>query len=268
MNFINLKSNRGLVNLLADFILLEINENEKYDIIIEVSDFGRFFVVNGMTSKKDVINLSEVTVKFKKEYEDLMTLLGYEELNVIDLIIYGNELSKKNEFWFTYYDTERPVYSRKTIDLTSTNLKYQKINNNSIELDFSENTTEGLGVFTYSPLNITSEFPYGHSFNMGRNFYYYSEYICNHLFTMLMCDEINFKCSINKDLNDDYNIDIISNSIYKKEKIKSLILDVFDFNLGKFKNKISGYNYIEDITKPLEKKPWLVKDEIKNMLMF
>ncbi len=109
MNFINLKSNRGLVNLLADFILLEINENEKHDTIIEVSDFGRFFVVNGMTSRKDVINLSEVTVKFKKEYEDLMTLLGYEELNVIDLIIYGNELSKKNEFWFTYYDTERPI---------------------------------------------------------------------------------------------------------------------------------------------------------------
>jgi hypothetical protein len=268
MDFIKLKSNRGLVNLLADFILMEINENEKYDSVIEVSDFGRFFVVNGMTSRKEIINLSDVTTKFKKEYESLLSELGYEEINVIDLIIYDNELSKKEEFWFTFYNTERPCYSEKTINLSSTNLKYQKISNSSIELDFSETKTDNLDFFTYSPLNISSEFPHGYSFNMGRNYYYYSEYICNHLFKTLMCSEISFKCSSIKNLNDDFNIDVISKSIYDKEKIKSLILDVFDFNLSKFKNKITGYSYIKDITEPLGEKPWLVKDEIKNIILF
>lgn len=268
MDFININSNRGLVNLLADFILQELNENEKYDTVIEVSDFGRFFVVNGMTSKKEIVSLSDITVKFKNKYKDLLTKIGYKEFNLIDLIIYDNELTKKEEFWFKFYNTKRPSFSKKTIELSSTNLKYQKITNSVIELDFSEENTENLEYFTYSPLNISSEFPYGYSFNMGRNFLYYSEYVCNHLFTMLMCDEISFKCSTKKNTNGDYTIDVVSNSIYTNEKIRSLILDVFDFNLNKFKKKLINYNYIEDLTKPLDEKPWLVKDEIENISIF
>jgi hypothetical protein len=267
MDFVKLKSNRGIVNLFADFILLEINENEKYDTVIEVSDFGRFFVVNGMTSRKEIINISDVSTKFKKEYEGLLSNLGYEEINVIDLIIYDKELVKKEELWFTFYNTERPCYSKKVINLSSINLNYQKISNLSVELDFSETNTNDIEYFTYTPLNISSEFPHGYSFNMGRGYYYYSEYICNHLFKTLMCNEISFKCSSIKNLNDDFNIDIISKSSYDKENIKSLILDVFDFNLPKFKNKIAGYNYIKDITEPLGEKPWLVKDEIKNIII-
>lgn len=266
MNYINLNSNRGIVNLLSDFILLEINENEKYDTLIEVSDFGRFFVINGLTSRKDVVNLSDITDKFKKEYGDILTSIGYNEINVIDLIVYGNELHKKNEFWFTFHNTKRPSYSEKTIELSSSGLKYHKISDDSIELDFSEENTDGLGIFTYTPLNISSEFPHGYSLNMGRKFYYYSEYICYHLFRVLMCDKISFKCSINKNSNDDYDIDIISNSVYNNEKIKSLVLDVFD--LDRFTIKVSDYNYIEDITKPLGDKPWLINDELKNMLIF
>jgi hypothetical protein len=45
-------------------------------------------------------------------------------------------------------------------------------------------------------------------------------------------------------------------------------LDVFDFNLNKFKNKLVDYNYIKDITEPLGEKPWLVKDNIKNIIVF
>jgi hypothetical protein len=268
MDFINLNSNRGVVNLLSDFILIEINENENHDTIIEVSDFGRFFVINGMTSRKDVVNISEITDKFKNQYESLLTSLGYDEINVIDLIIYGNELTKKDEYWFTYHRTERPYYSDNVIKLSSTNLNYQKISDEFIELDFSEKNTADLGVFTYTPLTISSEFPHGYSYNMGRKYYYYSEYICNHLFAILMCDKITFKCSDTKNSNDDYNIDIITNSIYNKETILSLVLDVFDFDLCGFKNKISDYNYIDDLTKPFDNKPWLVKDEIRNMLIF
>jgi hypothetical protein len=139
MDYIRLNTNRGLTNLLSDFILLEIIQNEKYDAIIEVSDFGRFFVVNGITSRKEILNLSEITSKFKNEYSDLVSELNYEELNIIDLIIYDNELVKKEEFWFTFYNTERPCSSQKIIEQSTTDLNYQKMSNSSIELDFSEN---------------------------------------------------------------------------------------------------------------------------------
>jgi len=268
MNFINLNSNRGLVNLLSDFILLELNEYEKYDSVVEVTDFGRFFVVNGFTSRNDLIDLSNITEKFKKEYSELLTELGYKELNVIDLIIYDSKLNEKDEFWFTFYNTERPSYCERVIELSSKNVKYQKIKNTSIELDFSETNTDNLGYFTYSPLNISSEFPHGYSFNMGRKYYYYSEYICNHLFNTITNNDINFKCSIKQNSEDDFNIEILTKSIYPNDKIKSLVLDVFDFNLNEFKNKLSGYNYIDDITKPFDSKPWLIRDRIRDILIF
>lgn len=274
MDFINLNSNRGVVNLFADFILKEINDNEKYDSLIEVTDCGKFFVVNGMTSRKEIVNLSEVNVKFKEKYKNLLLDNGYGEINVIDLIMYGQELVKKDNFWFTFYNTEKPTYNKETIQFVTTmskDIKYQKISqgaHNSIEIDFSENNTNNLDVFSYPPLNISSQFPHGYSFEMGRNHYYYSEYVCNHLFNHLMCEEIKFKSSTFKNTEDDFDIDIISNSIYDKEKIKSLVLDVFDFNLTKFKTKILNYDYSEDVINPLSKKPWLVKDQLKNILIF
>jgi hypothetical protein len=198
MNFIKLKSNRGLVNLLSDFILSELNNLENYDTIIEVSDFGRFFVVNGLTSRPDVVDLSVVKDKFKLKYESLLSELNYNDMNIIDLITYGNELSKKEDAWFTFYRTQRPCYNDHIINLSSSELLYQRILPTLIELDYSEQNNQNVGVFNYSPMTITSEFPYGHSFNMGRGAFYYSEYICNHLFNTLSTDEISIKFSLTK----------------------------------------------------------------------
>jgi hypothetical protein len=268
MNFIKLKSNRGLVNLLSDFILSEINVNEKFDTIIEVSDFGRFFVVNGLTSRSDVVDLSIIKDKFKSKHSSLLSELGYEDINIIDIIIYGNELTKKDEMWFTFYRSQRPCYNNHIINLSSSNLDYQRITPNSIELNYSELNNQNIGIFSYSPMTITSEFPHGYSFNMGRGFFYYSEYVCNHLFGTLSTDEISIKFSSIKNIDDDFDIDILTNTKYSKEKTISLILDVFDFDLNKFKDKLVGYNYEKDITEPFGEKPWLVKDEIKNIIMF
>jgi len=274
MGFINLNSNRGLVNLLADYIMIEISEKDKYDTIIEVTDCGRFFVFNGMTSRKDLLNISDLLNKFKTEYESLVNSLGYDNFNIIDLVIYDNQLIKKEEFWFDFYNTNRPIFSDKIINFLNSDLsklKYQKLedgHNLNVELDFSEENTNSLNYFTYTPMTISSEFPHGYSFNMGRNHYYYSEYVVNQLFTTLMCNRISFRSSTKINSDGDLNIEVLTNSIYSNDKIKSLILDVFNFDLHKFKKLISEYNYIEDLTKPLSEKPWLKKDQLKNIIMF
>jgi hypothetical protein len=47
-----------------------------------------------------------------------------------------------------------------------------------------------------------------------------------------------------------------------------MVLDVFDFDMLKFKSTIKSYDIIEDLTKPFDKKPWLIKDRIKDLVIF
>ena len=95
MKYINQKSNRGIVNLFADFVLKEINKDKEYDTTIEVTDCGRFFVINGMTNSENILNITTVKEDFVKENKTLLTIFGYEHINVIDLILYKQELVKK-----------------------------------------------------------------------------------------------------------------------------------------------------------------------------
>jgi hypothetical protein len=47
-----------------------------------------------------------------------------------------------------------------------------------------------------------------------------------------------------------------------------MVLDVFDFDMLVFNDKIKGYDIMEDITNPFGDKPWLVKDKLKDLILF
>ena len=102
---------------------------------------------------------------------------------------------------------------------------------------------------------------------MGRQEFYYSEYICNHLFDVILTSQLTFKYSSNK-VDDDNQIDLKSMSLFPRKDILSMILDVFDFDMLVFNDKIKGYDIMNDILKPFEIKPWLIKDKIKDVVLF
>jgi hypothetical protein len=102
---------------------------------------------------------------------------------------------------------------------------------------------------------------------MGRQELYYSEYICNQLFDVLLTDKLTFKYSSVK-VDEDNQIDIVSNSIHPKKDIISMVLDVFDFDMLVFNDKIKNYDIIEDMTLPFDTKPWLTRDKIKDLILF
>ena len=102
---------------------------------------------------------------------------------------------------------------------------------------------------------------------MGRQELYYSEYICNQLFNVILTNKVTFKYSSIK-VDEDNQIDVESNSIYPKKDITSMVLDVFDFDMLVFNDKIKGYDIVEDITNPFGDKPWLVKDKLKDLILF
>jgi hypothetical protein len=102
---------------------------------------------------------------------------------------------------------------------------------------------------------------------MGRQEFYYSEYICNQLFDVILTDRLTFKYSSIKQ-DEDNQIDIHSMSLFPKKDIISMVLDVFDFDMLIFNDMIKGYDIMEDITKPFDKKPWLIRDKIKDIILF
>jgi hypothetical protein len=275
MKYFNEKSNKGIVNLFADFLVKEINKTNQYDVVIEVTDCGKFFVVNGLTNTDKILDMIQVKDNFYKEYQTLLDQFNYTNLNIIDLIMYEQELIKKFDYVFDFHNSSRPIYHigliNDLIDNPQPKSNSVSYNNNRLEyeLDFSEDDTSNLSYYTYSPLNISSEFPHGYSLSMGRQELYYSEYICNQLFDVILTDKITFKySSVKSDEDGDFQIDITSNSIHPKKDIISMVLDVFDFDMLVFNDKIKDYNIIEDLTIPFDKKPWLTKDKTKDLILF
>lgn len=270
MRYINPNSNRGLVNKMADFILKKLTL--EYDSVIEVTDCGKFFVINGMTNRKDILEMSKVQEEFTEQNKELLSKFGYENINVIDLIMYDVDLESKTDYSFTFYNTDRPLFSNEVLEfLKSTNLNVWSILDNNgplVELDYSETNTSNIPNFIYSPLTVTSEFPYGHSLNMGRLHLYYSEYVCNHLFNVIKSNKINFKISTKLNEEEDFDIELYSETKHYPDKVvKSLILDVFDFKLEDFKYLLSTYDLSEDLGKPFSKKPWLIKDRLEELVI-
>lgn len=265
MKIINLNSWKGITNLFADFILKKIGQNTK--TIIQVTDCNYFFAVNGITETKDVIDLTQVSKEFKEEFKHL---LNDRYINVIDLIKYDTKIDPKDELWFTFYDSNRILYHQKTIDNYTLLGGREGINHfSSTDIEYSDSKSNKLYgfKFTYGGLQISSEFPYGFGLPVDRNKLYYSEYVCEQVLKVIHNKKVTFKYSDNV-IDEDFDIDINANSIYSDKDIKSMILDVFDFDLNTFTEKISSYDVIEDLTNPLDKKPWLLSDKVKDLIIF
>ena len=276
MKYINQFSKEGYVNLLADYIIKSINPIHKSRF--QVVDFKSFLVVYGSTSSDEVLDLNRIRDSFMENNPDLVSFLNLKNINIIDLVDYREPLSS-TEFHFEYYNTERPIFHQKVINEINrdTNQDYNKefLNNinftDKLELEFySPFIPENLNIFNSTNfLSTSSSFPYGHSLNLGRREFYYGEYICNQLFEILGTDKIILKYSSEIDSEDDFKIDVICDSLYSNDKIKSLILDVFDFNLSKFSIEyLKDYEIENDIKNQMGDKPWLVKDRIKDLILF
>jgi hypothetical protein len=272
MKYINENSNRGIVNLFADYIVNQINKDKQYDVVIEVTDCGKFFIINGMTNSDKILDLVKVKDTFLESYKPLLSKFGYYTINIIDLIIYNNKLSKKSDYTFNFYNSNRPIYHYELINtlIDNNQPKFNSItytNRLEYELDYSEDDTSNLDYYTYAPLNISSEFPHGYSLSMGRQELYYSEYICNQLFDVILTDKLTFKYSSVK-VDEDNQIDIKTTTLFPKKSIISMVLDVFDFDMLVFNDMIKDYNITDDLLKPFDKKPWLVRDKIKDLILF
>jgi len=231
MRKINKNSRRGIVNLLADFILTRIDKKE--NSIIQVTDCETFFVINGQTTSETVLDIEKIKTDFSEWFGDILKDVGIEKLNTIDVIRYGQEINNIEKGWISvnkevFVEEPEPIYE----------------------------------------LAITSEFPYGYSLNCGRLMTYYSHYIFNHMYSLMGTDEVKFYFTKEEDEDEDLKIKIVSNSRYNKDIVKSLVLDVFSFDLTEFNEYVNDYDIMQDILFPGKEKPYLKQDKLEHIIVF
>ena len=232
MRLLNKNSRRGIVNLFSEFVLSKINKTE--NTIIQVTDCGPFFVVNGLTTSNTVLDLNKLKDEFTNWFSDVLSEVGMESINLIDLIKYGEKINNIERGWVKV--------------------------NRSVFVEEPEPISE---------ISISSEFPYGHSLNCGRLMMYYSHYMFNHCFSSIGSDEVYFYFTREMDEEEDFKVKLITDKgSHTDNRVKSLILDVFDFNLEEFKDKLNGYEMIQDVLDPNKNKPYLVQDRLEDTILF
>jgi hypothetical protein len=230
MKIVNLRSRKGLVNLLADYLVSKIGS--EIETIIQVTDCRSFFVVNGITKSIKVLDMQSVMIEFQEKFAHL---LDEQKINTIDLIEYDGEPKSNEKLWFHFLNEERILCKSLITE--------------------DDNDT----------LQVSSYFPYGYSKTVDRNKLYYTEYICNQLFSVIYSEKIDFMFGTKTD--DEQSIEIKGHSIYQDSDIESMVLDVFEFDLESFNNTINDYDIMNDLLSPLGERPWLVRDKIRDMVI-
>lgn len=271
MKYINPKSKSGIVNKLADFILKHIDE--KHKTVIEVIYLGNFFIIKGITESDKILNLHEIRNSFTEKYSYLLSLNGIDNINFIDVFKYEQKINS-NTFDFKFYNSDNLNFHQKVVDyIKKTNLDF---NVESIDFDIEiEKNQSSISEITddeiinLNEMSIKSEFPYGYSLGAGRLELFYSEYVVNQIFNLIKTDKLIFRFSNKKNVSGDLNIKIFSNSCFSQENIKSLVLDIFDFNLLKFKNEyLLDFEVEHEIDNQLTPRKWYIKDRSNDLIIF
>jgi len=100
---------------------------------------------------------------------------------------------------------------------------------------------------------LLSEFQYNRSKNLGRLIYYYCKMIFDLCRSNFKMSRINFWFEFNQSENTYSLVSIKTDSYYNDNKLLSIILDNFDFNLVEFDSKISEISNLDSYNWSSEK---------------
>jgi hypothetical protein len=95
---------------------------------------------------------------------------------------------------------------------------------------------------------------------------YYSHYILNQISSTIGSESMYIYFLPKVD--DEVDIKVVTTSMYTPQTIRSLILDVFDFDLENFSNRMESYDLTQDILDPEGEKPYLVQDRLEDVIIF
>ena len=240
-----------ITNLFADFILSKIPNDEQS--VINVVDCKNFYIIKGVTSHKEILDLQTISSEFSQKFE---TLIGDVKMShTIDLIDYDVKLLPVEEITQTYHFSENCSYSDKQINLFNSE-------NESIDLDFV------CKKITDDELVSSSKFPHGYSLGQGRLLYYYGKHLFYSLPSSYPYNPLTFNLTTLKNEDGENLITIFnSNTNEFDERLKSAFLDVFDFDMTWLEKEIKKVDWSIELTNPLQEYSF-IKEKNKDLILF
>jgi len=240
-----------ITNLFADFILSKIYNEEQS--IINVVDCKNFYIIKGQTTSKEVLDLVTITSEFSQKFE---SLIGNTKMShTIDLIDYDSNLSNVSEITQTYHFSENCSYSEGQINLFNHN-------NESYEIDFI------CKKITDDELINCSEFPHGYSLGQGRLLYYYGKHLFYSIPQTYPYVPLTFKLTISKDEDGDNLISVYNPNLNADdERLRSALLDVFDFDMSWLEKEMKKVDWSIELTNPLQEYSF-IKRRNKDLILF
>jgi hypothetical protein len=236
------------INLFSDFLLTKISTSE--ESIFSVVDCHNFIIIKGKTTHKEILDISSITKEFNEKYELLQPIS-----RTIDLIEYDCKLSKVKNLEFILHKSENCSYHKTQIE---------KFLSSESSFDFNGYPLE----LTDEELVITSEFPHGYSLHQGRLIYLYGKHIFYNIPTNYTNSSIIFNLSLDKNEENENIISIFNvDKNYQDEKLKSAILDVFDFDMSSMSSEMKKVDWSIELTNPLEDYSF-IKKKNKDFIIF
>jgi hypothetical protein len=233
-----------IINLFSDFLLTKIPNTE--ESIFSLVDCNNFVIIKGKTTYKEI----SITKEFNEKYEPSKPIS-----HTIDLIEYNSKLPKVKNLEFILHKSENCSYHKNQVD---------KFSLSELSVDYKCFPSE----LNDEELVVTSEFPHGYSLHQGRLIYLYGKHIFYNIPTNYTDSSIIFNLSLNKNEENENIISIFNvDKNSEDEKLKSAILDVFDFDMSSMSSEMKKVDWSIELTNPLEDYSF-VKKKNKDFIIF
>jgi hypothetical protein len=229
-----LNTRQGMCNFFAEYVSNEISENGKYDTVISVSDCESLLLIKGYTSKEEARDVKEIVNKFISNYSVEFDFVDLTKISTIDMVTFNESKKFKNKKLDFRFDRD---------------VSHPKYNLNMVNLPI-----------------ITSEFPYGFSKNYLKNLYFYLEHILYNAQSHFIYNFIELSVEEDGDGNVEIT-NIITDSVYNPQKLKSIIYDNFQMNVKEISRTLENHNIVHDLLYSLNNSPWLFKKENSEFLV-
>lgn len=201
------------VNLFVDFILTNIDPT--LSSRIQVTDVGKFFIINGATESEERVNLSMITEQFNELFKDLI----HEPItNTLDLIDYKKNIDHNKLLIIDLHDSSNCLYHKKQLISYSNDPHKNYMFNGYHIYEYDDNDLPSVS----SILPFGSSANYRGLLNLAKQIYY-----------NLTTDCLVSSLHMTLDLRDEEPIVKIFNRYTDEydKRLESTVLDYFDFIL-------------------------------------
>lgn len=248
--YIEYENKVSLLNLLSDKICHLVSEDNFFKTKVGIMETLDLLLITIYTENKSFIDIeSYIEDMITEMYDDFNLNYSIEKLLIkakkplIRIEHQDNERYYETPYWFTFFNSSRPIYSNEQI--STYNLK---INSSSIP-SVGFNINEVGGINTSGDMFTTNIFPFGINKSLKVK-YYFGELMARDILKFTKAPHMQF-------LGLRWS-NLYLKSKYDSEDVLSCVLDVYDnFDMIEFSKIFDNYDFLDEIKNPTKDKPWL-----------